>query len=79
LNGLGLVRNSQGRHAEALVYFEQALTIFEKVHGPQFPDCADVLRNMAAAFQGLGEGRKASEALAHARQVQAGNGFRSQR
>ena len=77
LNGLGLVRNSQGRHAEGLVYFEQALTIFEKVHGPQFPDCADVLRNMAAAFQGLGEDRKASAALERARKVQASNGSRS--
>lgn len=74
LNGLGLVRNSQGRYAEALACLEQALTIFEKLHGPQFPDCADVLRNMAAAFQGLGESRKASEALERARRVQTSGG-----
>jgi hypothetical protein len=77
LNGLGLVRNSQGRHAEAVVYLEQALAIFEKVQGPNFPDCADVLRNTAAAFQGLGQGRNASEALERARQIDASTGTRS--
>jgi tetratricopeptide (TPR) repeat protein len=78
LNGLGMVRNAEGRHAEALAFLERALAIFEEVRGPQFPDCADVLRNMAAAFQGLGEGGKASAALERARQVQAGSGSRSQ-
>lgn len=77
LNGLGLVRNSQERHAEALVYLEEALAIFEKIHGPQFPDCADVLQNMAAAFEGLGHAAKAREARERARQIRASNGAQS--
>lgn len=77
LNGKGLVRIFQGRHAEAVVYFEQALAIFEKTYGSQFPDCADVLSNMATALQALGQDRKASEALKRARQIQASDGSRS--
>jgi tetratricopeptide (TPR) repeat protein len=69
LNGLGLVRNSQRRHSEALAFFEEALTIFEREHDPKFSDCATVLRNMAAVFHGLGDSRKAAEALKRAQQV----------
>jgi tetratricopeptide (TPR) repeat protein len=71
LNGLGLVRNSQRRYAEAISYFERALEIFEKVHGPGFADCATVLRNIASAFRGLGDSRKEAEALERARRIHA--------
>jgi len=69
LNGLGLVRNARGLYQEAIPYFEQALQIFERVHGPDFPDCATALRNMALSLQHTGDDRRAQEALKRARRI----------
>ena len=69
LNGLGLVRNAGGLYLEAIPYFEQALGIFQKVHGPEFVDCATVLRNMAFALRHTGEDQRAEETLNRARRI----------
>lgn len=69
LNGLGLVRNASGLYQEAIPYFEQALQIFERVHGPDFTDCATALRNMALSLQHTGDDRRAEEALKRARRI----------
>jgi hypothetical protein len=69
LNGLGLVHNARGLYAQALPLFERALGIFQAVHGPEFTDCATVLRNMAVSLHKIGEHQKAEEALERARQI----------
>ena len=69
LNGLGLVRNARGLYQEAIPYFEQALDIFQRVHGPEFVDCATVLRNMALSLRHTGDDQRAEEALRRARQI----------
>jgi tetratricopeptide (TPR) repeat protein len=69
LNGLGLVHSARGLYAQALTCFERALEIFQTVHGPEFPDCATVLRNMAVSLQKIGEERRAKDALEQARQI----------
>jgi tetratricopeptide (TPR) repeat protein len=71
LNGLGLVRNARGLYVEATPYFEQALQIFERVHGTGFIDCATVLRNMALSLQHTGDDRRAEEALNRARRIES--------
>lgn len=55
VNALGLVRQSQMRHADALVCFERALSLFEQLHGPDFGECATVLRNMARSKLATGD------------------------
>jgi tetratricopeptide (TPR) repeat protein len=69
LNGLGLVRNEQGRYSDAIPLFEKALSGFEAAHGPDFPDVATVLGNMAFSWQKLGDERKARELLARAARI----------
>lgn len=69
LNGLGLVYNAHGLYAQAIPCFERAHEIFESVHGPQFCDCATVLRNMAFSLQKNGDERRAKDALERARRI----------
>jgi len=66
LNGLGLVCNQREHYSAAIPLFRRALEIFEKVHGPEFPDVATVLRNMAFSFHKLGDDREAKKLLARA-------------
>lgn len=54
LNGLGLVHIAREQYAEAVRCFERAVDIFERVHGPGFPDTATALRHMALAWKRLG-------------------------
>jgi tetratricopeptide (TPR) repeat protein len=69
LNGLGLVYNARGLYVAAIPFFEQALQIFERVHGPEFTDCATALRNMALSLRHTGDDRRAEEALNRARRI----------
>jgi tetratricopeptide (TPR) repeat protein len=69
LNAFGLVRQAQTRHGEALTYFERALAIFEKQHGPEFRDCADVLQNLAWSVEFLGDAKRARQARARAEKI----------
>ena len=70
LNGLGLVQNARELYLEAIPYFERALQNFEGVHGPDFIDCATVLRNKALSLHHIGDDRKAEEALNRARRIE---------
>jgi tetratricopeptide (TPR) repeat protein/uncharacterized RDD family membrane protein YckC len=69
LNGLGLVHNELGKYSAAIPLFEKALSSFQAVHGPDFPDVATVLRNMAFSWQKLGDEQKARELLQRAARV----------
>jgi tetratricopeptide (TPR) repeat protein len=55
LNAMGLVRQSQQRHEEALPWFERALALFEKLKGPEFYECATVLRNLSVSAAATGD------------------------
>ncbi len=79
LNELGLVHNARGLYTQALPCFERALEIIQKVHGPDFTDCATVLRNMAVSLQKIGEDRRAIEALGQAQQIDHKTGGASAR
>jgi tetratricopeptide (TPR) repeat protein len=69
LNGLGLVRNARGLYLDAIPFFEEALKIFERVHGPDCIDCARVLLNLAVSLQHTGDNRRAERALNRARRI----------
>jgi len=71
-NGLGLVYVARARYEEAIPQFESALQIFEAVHGPDYPDVATVLRNMAFAWKKLGDERKARQLLQRAERIGKG-------
>lgn len=66
VNALGLVRHSQTRHAEAIVCFERALRLFEKLHGRDYVECATVLQNIARAAEASGDRMGSARALARA-------------
>jgi tetratricopeptide (TPR) repeat protein len=55
LNALGLARQCQQRHAEALACFDRALALFEKLKGPDYIECATVLRNLANSAEEQGD------------------------
>ena len=55
VNALGLVRQSQSRHAEALTCFGRALTLFETLNGPNHAECGNVLRNIARSADASGD------------------------
>lgn len=69
LNGLGMVRHSQQRAEEAIRLFERALRIFEKEHGAECQDCADVWRNLAMSLAHIGDSQGANHALSRAKAI----------
>jgi tetratricopeptide (TPR) repeat protein len=69
LNALGMVRNARGLYTQAIPMFKRALGIIEKELGAEFPDCADVLWNMALPLRKTGHDRSADEALERARRI----------
>jgi hypothetical protein len=71
-NGLGMVRNAQKRHDEAIPLLERALRIFEKEHGPRFRDNADVWGNLAMSFAYTGDERRANHARSRAEAILKG-------
>jgi tetratricopeptide (TPR) repeat protein len=62
LNGLGLIYNAHERYYDAIPCFERAIEIFERVHGPTFPDVATALRNMSFSWKQLGNLERMAEA-----------------
>jgi tetratricopeptide (TPR) repeat protein len=71
LNGLGLVHIVHEHYREAVGCFERAVDIFERVHGPAFPDTATALRNMALAWKRLGDLERMAEAWHRAEDVES--------
>jgi len=50
LNSIGLVYAKQGKYAEAIARYEQALQIFWEYHGEVHPDVARVLFSLGATL-----------------------------
>src|SRR4030042_2026133 len=53
----------QGRYKEAIPFAERALSIYEKALGPDHPNVADSLNNLAALYKALGDYQKAQPLL----------------
>jgi len=48
-----------GEYEKALQLYQKALEIYEKVLGPQHPDVARTLSNLAELYENMGEYEKA--------------------
>src|SRR4030042_1721628 len=53
----------QGRYKEAIPFAERALSIYEKALGPDHPNVAISLNNLAVIYQALGDYKKAEPLL----------------
>jgi tetratricopeptide (TPR) repeat protein len=69
LNAKGLVEQARGRHREAILKFERALFLFERAHGPDFADCATVLRNLSRSLEANGDRAASKNTLARAEAI----------
>ena len=69
VNAMGLVRQTQNRHAEAIACFDRALTLFETLQPPEPDGCATALRNMAHSAEALGDAERGRLALARAESI----------
>ena len=58
-----------GNYAQAETLFEQALQIRQKVLGPQHPDTAEVINNLAESVRSIGNYRKAEGLFVQAVQI----------
>ena len=70
VNALGLIRQSQNRHAEALACFERALPMYEAAVGSDHPECAAILRNIARSAEATGDRVRSAGALKRAEGIQ---------
>ncbi len=61
LNNLALFYNSQGQYAQAEPLFKRSLAIMEEAFGPDHPDVAASLENMAALYLKTGREKAAKE------------------
>lgn len=66
LNNLGLVRRAQGRLAESEALFQRAIGLLEPRVGPDHPDLARVLVNLAQLELERGDSERARERLERA-------------
>ncbi len=66
LNNLAALYQDQGRYAEAEPLYQRSLAIMEKALGPEHPDVAALLNNLAPMLSALG---KREEALDIAREA----------
>ncbi|HUF45057.1 MAG TPA: tetratricopeptide repeat protein [Aestuariivirgaceae bacterium] len=53
LNNLAIIYTAQGRFGKAEPLYQRALAIREKRHGPEHPDVAKTLNELAALYQDL--------------------------
>src|SRR5262249_14370640 len=54
-NGLAQLLHLQGRHPEAVALFKRALSIWEKLVGPDHVNVASILNNLAALYGDMGQ------------------------
>jgi tetratricopeptide (TPR) repeat protein len=59
LNAIAYTINEQGDHQQAIVYFQQAVTVFQEVNGKEHINVAISLNNLSAAYTALGNHSKA--------------------
>jgi hypothetical protein len=64
LNNLGVLRHTQGRHAEAEAFYLWALEICEAQRYPQDQDAVNLMQNYAAFLQEVGRQHEADEVKA---------------
>ncbi|MBM4300211.1 MAG: tetratricopeptide repeat protein [Deltaproteobacteria bacterium] len=64
LNNLGVLRHTQGRHAEAEAFYLWALEICEAQRYPQDQDAVNLMQNYAAFLQEVGRHHEADEVKA---------------
>ncbi|MEO8341244.1 MAG: tetratricopeptide repeat protein, partial [Nitrospirota bacterium] len=62
LNHLGLVYHAQGQYGRAKPYYEQALALWERIHGTNHVDVASALNNLAEIYQEEGAFEQAEAA-----------------
>jgi tetratricopeptide (TPR) repeat protein len=67
LNNLGVLRHTQGRHAEAEAFYLWALEICDVNRYPQDQDAANLMRNYAALLQEVGRHLEADAVKARGR------------
>jgi tetratricopeptide repeat protein len=72
LNGLGLIYIARELYSDAILCFDRAIAIFERVHGPVFPDVVTVLRNVALCWKRLGNMERMAEAWQRAERIDRG-------
>ena len=73
LTNLALLYYSQGKHGEAEPLYKQALAIYEKVLGPDDPNVATVLLNMAKFYKKIGKGDEAKRLEERAKGIPSRN------
>jgi len=66
LNNLGVLRHTQGRHAEAEAFYLWALEICEANRHPQDQEAVNLMQNYAAFLQDVGRGHEADAFKARA-------------
>ncbi|CAF2718673.1 unnamed protein product [Rotaria sp. Silwood2] len=69
-NNLGMLRNDQGKHNEALVLYQKALDIKEKSLSPNHSDFAAAYNNIALAYENMGEYSKAVSSYERSLEIQ---------
>ena len=62
----------QSRYVEAERHYKQALAIWEKKLGPQNPNVATVLENMAQLYKTTGRAQQAHELQTRAQSIRSG-------
>ncbi|MFA5111848.1 MAG: tetratricopeptide repeat protein [Desulfobaccales bacterium] len=66
LNNLGVLRHTQGQHAEAEAFYLWALEICEAHLNPEDPDVVSLMQNYAGFLQEIGRNREAASIKARA-------------
>ena len=66
LNNLGVLRHTQGRHAEAEAFYQWALEICETYRDPLNQDAVNLMQNYAAFLQEIGRNPEADAVKARA-------------
>ncbi len=72
LNNLGVIYDTQGKHAEAEPLYKRALAIREKALGPEHPDVASVLESYAALLRKTKRSGEATMMKLRAKAIRAG-------
>ena len=66
LNNLGVLRHTQGRHAEAEAFYLWALEVCEANRHPQNQEAVNLMQNYAAFLQDVGRRHEADAVRARA-------------
>jgi len=71
LNNLAALYKTQGDYAKAEPLYKRALAIFEKALGPNHPDVAQSLGNMATLYRATKRDKEALELEKRAERIRA--------